>query len=235
MSKKWYNYFVSVDSVTGEPASGGETGESTAGPGAAAPVSAADEIASLAHSIQPTPAPKFANPVADPASFAQIYDAAEVRVPAHGFTIFKIADMLKSEHIRSLPVEIKRSSVLLALDAAGVKLQEIIEDAVHRDRALDTFEAVQQRALDQLETRKADENKNLQAEADRVLNELRAKIQANNDEVTKERERLQGWRFQKQQEERRIFDAVAPFVPENPITTGPAVPAKAESSKVPGN
>lgn len=227
MSKKWYNYFVSVDPVTGEPS----PGDPAAPPAEGAP-SAADAIAGIARSIEAVPA--FRTPVADPTSFAQIYDAAEVRTPAHGFTIFKIADMLKSEHIRSLPVEIKRSSVLLALDAAGVKLDEVIEDAVRRDRALDTFEAVQQRALDQLETRKAEENKGLQMEADRVLNELRAKIQANNDEVTKERERLQGWRFQKQQEERRIADAVAPFVPENPISTGPASTTKAEPAKLPG-
>lgn len=227
MSKKWYNYFVSVDPVTGEPSKGEPGSQPSEGAS-----SAADAIADIARSIETTPS--FRNPVADPTSFAQIYDAAEVRTPAHGFTIFKIADMLKSEHIRSLPVEIKRSSVLLALDAAGVKLDEVIEDAVRRDRALDTFEAVQQRALDQLEARKAEENKALQMEADRVLNELRTKIQANNDEVTKERERLQGWRFQKQQEERRIADAVVPFVPENPISTGPATPAKAEPGKLPG-
>jgi hypothetical protein len=230
MSKKWYNYFVSVDAAAGESSPGSETGEGAAPPGGP---SAADEIAGIAQTLQP--AAGLTHPVADPTSFAQIYDAAEVRVPAHGFTIFKIADMLRSEHIRSLPVEIKRSSVLLALDAAGVKLQEVIEDAIRRDRALDTFESVQQRALDQLETRKTEENKNLQVEADRVLNELRARIQANNDEVTKERERLQGWRFQKQQEERRIAEAVAPFVPQNPISTGPAPTGKAETGQVPGN
>lgn len=231
MSKKWYNYFVSVDPVTGEPVAGDQTGGG-ASPAGRAP-SAADTIAGIAAAIEA--APVFKNPVADASSFAQIYDAAEVRTPVHGFTIFKIADMLKSEHIRNLPVDIKRSSVLLALDTAGVKLQEVIEDAVRRDRALDTFEAVQQRALDQLEGRKAEENKNLQVEADRMLNELRGKIQANNDEVTKERERLQGWRFQKQQEERRIADAVAPFVPENPITTGTATTAKADPGKLPGS
>ena len=227
MSKKWYNYFVSVDQASGELSPGD--------PDAPAPeggTSAADAIAKIAESMRPAPA--LRNPVADPTSFAQIYEAAEVRTPVHGFTIFKIADMLKSEHIRSLPVEIKRSSVLLALDTAGVKLQEVIDDAVRRDRALDTFEAVQQRALDQLEARKAEENKGLQVEADRVLNELRAKIQANNEDVTKERERLQGWRFQKQQEERRISDAVAPFVPENPITTGPVSTAKATPDKLTG-
>ena len=95
MSKKWYNYFVSVDPVTGEPSSGGETGEGTTPAGGA---SAADQIAGIAQSMKPAVA--FANPVANPASFAQIYDAAEVPTPAHGFTIFKIAEMLKNEHMQ---------------------------------------------------------------------------------------------------------------------------------------
>src|SRR5215510_14331607 len=114
MSKKWYSYFVSVDPDA--PAR------------AEAEPNAAQAIADIAASVQPQV--EFKQPVGDPSSFDQIYAAAEIRTPAHGFTIFKIADMLKSEHIRTLPVEIKRSSVLLALDAAGVKLQEIVEDAV---------------------------------------------------------------------------------------------------------
>jgi len=220
MSKKWYNYFVSV-AEGGQEAGAGQPGQDA--PPASVP-SAAQTVADIAAGVK---TPAFTQAVADPTSFEQIYQAAEVRTPVHGFTIFKIADMLKSEHIRTLPVEIKRSSVLLALDAAGVKLQEVIEDAVRRDRALDTFELVQQRALDQLEARKTEENGKLQAEADRVLNELRLKVQANNDEIARERERMQTWRLQKQQEERRIADAVAPFTSENPITTGPAVaPAK---------
>ena len=226
MSKKWYSYFVSVDPPAGEPDSGApkNVGEPSTGAGADAARTVADIAASLN-----TPA-QFQQTVTDPTSFDQIYAAADIPTPAHGFTIFKIADMLKSEHIRSLSVEIKRSSVLLALDAAGVKVQEVIEDAVKRDRALDTFEAVQQRALDQLEARKSEDNQKLQQEADRVLNELRTKIQSNSDEVTKERERLQTWRLQKHKEEQRIADAVRPFVTENPITTnapaGPIAPAK---------
>lgn len=218
MSKKWYSYFVSVDP------------ETAAGDPAAAPTPA-QTIADIAATVEVTPT--FKQPVADPAAFDQVYRAAEIRPPAHGFTIFKIAEMLKSEHIRSLAVDIKRSSVLLALDAAGVPIQDIIQDAVKRDRALDTFETVQQRSLEQLETRKAEENKKLQHEADRVLNELRAKIQSNNDEVAKERERMHTWRLQKQQEEQRIADALAPFVSENPITTGTTA-APREPDKKPG-
>lgn len=229
MSKKWYNYFVSVDPggqegpPDGEPDPGGQAG---------AP-NAAQTIAEIAAAVKPAPATAFTKPVQNPASFEQIYQAAEIAVPSHGFTIFKIADMLKSDHIRTLPVEIKRSSILLALDAAGVKVSEVIEDAVRRDRALDTFELVQQRALDQLEAKKMDDNTKLQQEADRVLNDLRAKIQANNDEVARERERMHTWRLQKQQEERRIADAVAPFATENPITTGP-VPTPGKPVASPG-
>ena len=225
MSKKWYSYFVSVDPETGEPSP--VDGE----PSPAGAPDAARMVADIAASVGPPPA--FQQKVADPASFQQIYDAAEIRTPAHGFTIFKIADMLKSEHIRSLPVDIKRSSVLLALDAAGVKVDEVIQDAVRRDRALDTFEAVQQRALEQMEARKTEDNQKLQQEADRVLQELRGRIQSNNDEVAKERERMQTWRLQKQKEEQRIAEAVGPFVTQNPITTGPAA-APAVQEKKPG-
>lgn len=225
MSKNWYSYFVSVDS--GTPDADAAAGASPAG---AAPTPA-QTIADIAAAVNVPPA--FKQTVANPAAFEQIYEAAEIRPPSHGFTIFKIADMLKSEHIRSLAVEIKRSSVLLALDAAGVPLQDVIQDAVKRDRALDTFESVQHRALEQLETRKAEENRKLQEEADRVLNELRAKIQSNNDEIAKERERMHTWRLQKQQEEQRIAEAIAPFVSENPITTG-ATAAPREPDKKPG-
>ena len=56
----------------------------------------------------------------------------------------------------------------MALEAAGVPIQEVIEDAVKRDRALDTFERVQQKALDELEARKTQENQQIQAEMDRA-------------------------------------------------------------------
>lgn len=213
MSKKWYEMFVSVERSpeSAEPPS--ETGQK----------SAAESIAEIAATVAPEP--KFTRPVTNPTSFDQIYQAAEIATPAHGYSIFKISDMLQSEHIRSLPSEVKRSSILVALDAAGVKIQEVIEDAVRRDRALDTFERVQQKALDDLEARKSDENKQIQAEIDKLVAERRAKMQANTDEVARQKEAFFGWRLQKQQEEQKIADTVTYFVGPNPITTGGAAPA----------
>ena len=206
MSKKWYNYFVSVD----EPGSAGDQPQPER--------TAAQTVADIAASVAPEP--KLTNVPPPGASFDEIYTAAEIHPPAHGYTIYKIADMLQSEHIRNLPAEVKRSSILLALDAAGVKLQDIIEDAVRRDRALDTFERVQQKAVDDLSQRKEQENRQIQAEMDRLVAEHRARIQANNDAIAKERDRYYSWRLQKQQEEQKIADTVSHFVSENPITRG---------------
>jgi hypothetical protein len=141
--------------------------------------------------------------------------------------------MLQSEHIRSLPVDVKRSSILLALEAAGVKIQDVIEDAVRRDRALDTYEKVLEKSVHELEARKQEENRKIEAELERLVADYRNRLQANNDELAKEKDRFFSWRIQKQQEEKRIADAVGHFVTENPITLGstsaPAQPKKNDS------
>lgn len=202
--------FVSV----GQPAAESGTPED----GSVTPHSPARTVAEIASSVAVEP--KFSVPVSPSAGFDEIYRAAEIQAPAHGYTIVKIAEMLQSERIRTLPAEVKKSSILLALDAAGVKIEEVIEDAVRRDRALDGFERVQQKMLDELETGKEQENRQIQADLDRLVQEHNARIQANKDEVSRQKERFYGWRLQKQQEEQNIADSVSYFVTENPITTG---------------
>jgi hypothetical protein len=210
MPKKWYNYIVSVED---------EAGQQAQSSGAAAPSkSAAQSVADIASAIAPEP--QFTTPVSDPTSFEEIYKAAEIPPPAKGYSILKISQMLESDRIRSLPSDVKKSSILLALDAAGVDIKDVIQDAIRRDRALDTYERVQQRAAEELESRKTKENSEIQAQIDKYVTEQRAKIQANNDAISREKERFTGWRLKKQQEEKKIAEAVGYFVAENPITTG---------------
>jgi hypothetical protein len=210
MSKKWYNYIVSIDDAAGQnaPASDGAVGTKTA----------AQSVAEIAATIAAEP--QFTTPVSDPTSFDEIYKAAEIPPPAKGYSILKVSQMLESEHIRNLPSDVKKSSVLVALDAAGVDVKDVIQDAIRRDRALDTYERVQQRAVQELDDRKTKENSDIQAQIDKYVTEQRAKIQANNDEVSREKQRFTGWRLKKQQEEKKIAEAVGYFVTENPITTG---------------
>lgn len=220
MSKKWYSFFVSV-----EPGAGAESGAAPA----AAEASAARTVAEIAASVAPET--KFSSPVSDPNSFDEIYRAAEIPAPAHGYTVMKIAEMLQSEHIRGLPADVRRNAILVALEAAGVNVSEVIEDAVRRDRALDTYERVLQKSVEELKARKSQENQQIQSEMERVVNEYRTRIQGNNDEVAKQEERFYGWRLQKQQEEKKIADAVGYFVSENPITTSGAAAAPRPEAK----
>src|SRR5437870_9790951 len=212
MPKKWYNYIVSVDDPASAPQSAPNAGNTPVGG-----KSAAQSVAEIASSIAAEP--KFTTPVSDPTSFEEIYKAAEIPPAPQGYSILKISQMLESEHIRNLPSDVKKSSVLVALDAAGVDIKEVIQDAVRRDRALDTYERVQQRAVEELETRKSKENRSIQAEIDRYVTEQRAKIQANNDEIAKEKQRFTGWRLKKQQEEKKIADVPGYIASEDPMTT----------------
>jgi hypothetical protein len=216
MPKKWYNYIVSVDqdSVGQDKA---EQGSSAAKIPVSAK-SAARTVAEIASTMAAEP--KFTTPVSDPTSFDEIYKAAEIPPAPQGYSILKISQMLDSERIRNLPSDVKKSTVLVALDAAGVDIEEVIQDAIRRDRALDTYERVQQRAAEELEGRKTKENTEIQAQIDRYVTEQRAKIQSNNEAISREKERFTGWRLKKQQEEKKIAEAVGYFVSENPITTG---------------
>jgi hypothetical protein len=217
MTKKWYNYFVSVDE-SGVPVQGSPSAAEDTGSEQAPPMNPAQTVAQIAAGVATEP--KFTGPVANASSFDEIYQAAEIPAAPQGYSILKVAEMLQSEHIRSMTTDVKRSTVLVALDAAGVDIKDVIQDAVRRDKALDGYERVQERAITELEARKNQENAQIQAELDKYVAEQRAKIQSNNDDVTREKERFFGWRLKKQQEEKKIADAVAPFVTENPITTG---------------
>ena len=210
MSKKWYSYFVVTDD-TAKP--------STTGDGAVLPQRAGDLVPEAAPAETEPPAALAAVPAS--ADLAVVYESAKIAVPAHGYTVLKVADMLRSEHISALPPEVRAKSVLVALDAAGVKVTEIVEDAVRRDRALDTYERVLQQHASELAATTAAENKQIEDEIAARVAELKARIDENTRALAAEQADLQAWRTRKQQEEALIAEAVGYFVSENPITTAP--------------
>ena len=210
-NKKWYNYFV----VT----SAKETAPDTAPPRRVTDIVGEAEAETT-----------FTEPVATPTDFGEIYSSAQIATPAHGYTVLKVAEMLQSGHIKSLPADVKQKSIMVALDAAGVTVAEIIEDAVQRDRALDTYERVLQKHLETLRTEKAAENEKLEDEINQRLAELRARVDENNAALTAEQNNLLAWRVRKRQEEDRIAEAIGYFVSENPITTSTAPSDKGGSN-----
>lgn len=141
-------------------------------------------------------------------SYEDIYRAAGILSPESGYGIHKVVDMLNSDRIRNLSPEIKRASVLMALDAAGTSTDDLLRDATRRQQALSSYDAGQQKQLEEFEKRKAQENAQIQAEMERVSAHYAERIQHNQDQVAREKEALRSWQVQKQFESQRIAEVI---------------------------
>ncbi len=172
-----------------------------------------------------TPKPTFDKPIEKPknsptVTFTQIFEAANIAPPPHGFTIYKVADMLASDRLKNMTPENKAAAVMVAVEAGGAKLEDVVRDAVARDKALDAFEEFQERRLADLRKAKEEENKKLKEEVKAFVNQKRAQFQKNRQAVAALEEEINNWREVKRQEEERIHDAIGHFVAQNPITKG---------------
>ena len=220
MGKKWYSFFVVADESNAAAARAvGDQPATTPSP------RRAEDLVPEASDAAATPA----TPPVPSAELSVVYDSAKIAPPAHGYTVLKVAEMLHSEHIRALPAEVRRKSVLVALDAAGVTVEEIVEDAVRRDRALDTYERVLQQHVDALVEATAADNRALEDEVAKRAAELRAQIDENTRKVAAEQAELQAWRQRKQREEALIAEAVGHFVSENPVTRSASAPPQGDA------
>ena len=141
-------------------------------------------------------------------SYEDIYHAAGILSPRSGYGIHKVVEMLNSERIRDLAKDVKRASVLMALDAAGTSADDLLQDATRRQQALEAYAAGQQKQLESFEARKAAENAKIKAEMDRVAAHYAERIQHNNDLVVREKESLRNWQSAKQNENQRIAEVI---------------------------
>jgi hypothetical protein len=107
-----------------------------------------------------------------------------------------------------LPTEAKRAAVLMALDAAGVSMEEVLRDATLRQEALDQYENDQRKHFEEYWERKIESNAQIQAELDRVSAQYQDRIDRNLEEVTQEKAAFTRWQRQKEQEAERMTEAV---------------------------
>jgi hypothetical protein len=165
----------------------------------------------------PVPAQGEASPYS---TFEQIYTGAPVKPPRIPYGILKVAAMVNSPHLAGLSSDAKRCSLLMALEAAGVEVEDLLQDAVVRQKALTEYEEAQQQKLKDFETIKLEENSKLQTELDRITSQFLSRIQANLEEIAREQDRFRAWQRGKQQEAQRITEAATFCVPQGSTSTG---------------
>lgn len=154
--------------------------------------------------------------------FPAIYRAAGVSDPAHGYSAYKVLEIFASPGFAALDTRAKAAALtgFLNMNPTGpVPITDIVQDAVRRDQALDKFEEFLRRKLADRTEQIDKDNAQLQAEIDEVTRRNREKMEANRIAVETDQARLTRWLIVKRAEERKLFDAVNPFVEQNPIST----------------
>ena len=155
--------------------------------------------------------------------FPAIYKASGVQDPGHGFSAYKVLEILSAPDFATLDARAKAAALsgFLRMNPAGpVPIEDVIQDALARDTALDGFEAFLRMKLEARNADREKENASLQAGIDELARKNREKIQANLEAMAKEQERFASWQARKRIEEQKLFEAVEPFVEKNPVSVG---------------
>lgn len=168
--------------------------------------------------------------------FETIYRSAGITDPAHGYSASKVQEILSSPEFAPLENKAKAAALagFLKMNPSGpVPLADVIQDAVRRDQALDKFEEILRANIDRRAGQIEQDNARLQAEIDELTRRNRELMEANRRTLEAEQEKLSVWKTRKKIEEHRLFEAIAPFVEENPISTdrgnSPASPPSSQT------
>lgn len=161
-------------------------------------------------------------------SFEQVYQGAAVKPPRIPYGILKVSDMVNSPHLGGMSPEAKRCALLMALEAAGAEIEDLLQDAVVRQRALGDYEEAMQDKLQKFEAAKSEENRLIQAELDRLTKQYMSRIQGNLDEVAHEQDEFRAWQERKQKEADRITEAATYCVPQGSTAGSPSLTAVLE-------
>jgi hypothetical protein len=158
-----------------------------------------------------------------------IYRTTGIVTPRKGYNITKVVEMLHTVHMRGLSKAMKRASVLMALDAAGISTDAMLEDAKTRMEAIDSYEAAQRKLFEAEWARRAEENVQIQSELESLKGRYMDRLKRNQDGAAREKATFGSWLTVKQQESQNILEAVElclkPAVPEPASTPLPAVMA----------
>jgi len=155
------------------------------------------------------PVPKAGN--AKLAAFDEIYSKSSFKstIGPTEYNILKVAEMATSEQLHGLSATAKHSALMMALEAAGVAVEDILQDAMQRQRALEAYDEEQQRRLQDFESSKLKDNERLSAEMESIAAQYRTKIAVAVEEIERERSAFRDWQERKLREERRIAEAAS--------------------------
>jgi len=106
-----------------------------------------------------------------------------------------------------LSTEMRRASAMMALDAAGIPIAEVLRDAQARLAAINSYEAEQKKVCEADWARKAEEHVQMQAELEQIRSRYIERMKQNLDAVARDRARFATWLTTKQEASQSITEA----------------------------
>ncbi len=151
-------------------------------------------------------------PGEQPMDFGQIFQTAGISPPAQGWTLERLQHLLRTDHFKNLDKREAQRSLAEILRSEHVDPQDLVQQAVAQDRALDEFE----RSMHDRRAREAQAARQRQGE-----------IESKIEDLTKQREQLeagmkeaaaqwQDWLKRKRSYERELAAAVG-FLIDTPL------------------
>jgi hypothetical protein len=160
----------------------------------------------------------------------EIYIAAGIVSPRRGYSIKKVVEMLHSKHLSGLSTEMRRASVMMALDAAGISVDEVLRDAQRRLDAIKCHEENQKQLCEAECRHKEEVHGQLEAELEQIRARFKERMKRALDEIARDRARFGTWLTMMHEEAQSIAEAAelcrkaaAPVPPPVPDNVAPKV------------
>jgi hypothetical protein len=147
-------------------------------------------------------------------SFDEIYhkSAFKAATSTAAWDILKVSDMVNNGHLHGLSPAAKHSALMMALESAGVAVEDMLQDAVQRQRVLNEYEEAERKRLDDLASAKHQEKERLSSEMEAICAQYRMRIATSEQELDRERAMFREWQEHKETEQRRISEAASACV-----------------------
>ncbi|HYK87654.1 MAG TPA: hypothetical protein VE398_02720 [Acidobacteriota bacterium] len=147
--------------------------------------------------------------------FEKIYDTAGIQRPANGWNVDRLKQFLLTDAFKNKDRTVVQTAILNILKTENATVEDVVKDAMARDKALDAFEAfVQKKMNDRMAVRERKA-----AELESQISAIRSELDELKERGAADDAKWKEWRRQKRAQERELAWAVGYLIDRQVITT----------------
>lgn len=154
--------------------------------------------------------------------FDKVFETAGILPPAHGWTIERLQQLLRTEQFRAMDRESAQKAILGLLSAVQAQVEDIVKDAIGRDQAIDKFAMYVRQKMDDRTVARQRKVSDLEEQV-RGLEKERARLL---EEMAADQERWQEWKSKKLACEKEMAWALSYLLDRPVVTMDPDDPSK---------